>query len=166
MSKKLEDSERALVITFDSSAALAEWFEAARGAGLFEPEVGVRPADAIDVQHGARDKGTLRRYCYPTKNPVPLWVVHPTGTQTVNGQTVPWDQAGDEYVAWKCEDDVDDVPIVESFPAVGSIGASFLVGMAFAFGWTPCLGPILAAILTFAAQSGSVAAGGVLRHLR
>jgi cytochrome c-type biogenesis protein len=46
--------------------------------------------------------------------------------------------------------------------AVGSIGASFLVGMAFAFGWTPCLGPILAAILTFAAQSGSVAAGGVL----
>jgi cytochrome c-type biogenesis protein len=46
--------------------------------------------------------------------------------------------------------------------AAGSLGASFLVGMAFAFGWTPCLGPILAAILTFAAQSGSVAAGGVL----
>jgi cytochrome c-type biogenesis protein len=44
----------------------------------------------------------------------------------------------------------------------GSIGASFLVGMAFAFGWTPCLGPILAAILTFAAQSGSMLAGGVL----
>ncbi len=44
----------------------------------------------------------------------------------------------------------------------GSIGASFLIGMAFAFGWTPCLGPILAAILTFAAQSGSIAAGGVL----
>jgi cytochrome c-type biogenesis protein len=44
----------------------------------------------------------------------------------------------------------------------GSIGASFLIGMAFAFGWTPCLGPILAAILTFAAQSGSTAAGGIL----
>jgi cytochrome c-type biogenesis protein len=44
----------------------------------------------------------------------------------------------------------------------GSTGASFLIGMAFAFGWTPCLGPILAAILTFAAQSGSIAAGGVL----
>lgn len=44
----------------------------------------------------------------------------------------------------------------------GSIGASFLIGMAFAFGWTPCLGPILAAILTFAAQSGSVLGGAVL----
>lgn len=44
----------------------------------------------------------------------------------------------------------------------GSIGASFLVGMAFAFGWTPCLGPILAAILTFAAQSGTPASGAVL----
>lgn len=44
----------------------------------------------------------------------------------------------------------------------GSVGASFLIGMAFAFGWTPCLGPILAAILTFAAQSGSVAGGAVL----
>lgn len=44
----------------------------------------------------------------------------------------------------------------------GSVGASFLIGMAFAFGWTPCLGPILAAILTFAAQSGSALGGGVL----
>lgn len=44
----------------------------------------------------------------------------------------------------------------------GSIGASFVIGMAFAFGWTPCLGPILAAILTFAAQSGSVVSGAVL----
>lgn len=44
----------------------------------------------------------------------------------------------------------------------GSVGASYLVGMAFAFGWTPCLGPILAAILTFAAQSGSAMGGAVL----
>ena len=44
----------------------------------------------------------------------------------------------------------------------GSVGASFLIGMAFAFGWTPCLGPILAAILTFAAQSGSALGGAVL----
>ncbi len=44
----------------------------------------------------------------------------------------------------------------------GSVGASFVIGMAFAFGWTPCLGPILAAILTFAAQSGSALGGAVL----
>lgn len=44
----------------------------------------------------------------------------------------------------------------------GSHGASFLIGMAFAFGWTPCLGPILGAILSFAAQSDSVTGGAVL----
>ena len=44
----------------------------------------------------------------------------------------------------------------------GSIGASFLIGMAFAFGWTPCLGPILGAILSFAAQSESPTGGAVL----
>ena len=44
----------------------------------------------------------------------------------------------------------------------GSMGASFLIGMAFAFGWTPCLGPILGAILTFAAQSESPTGGAVL----
>jgi cytochrome c-type biogenesis protein len=32
------------------------------------------------------------------------------------------------------------------------LGGSFLVGFAFAFGWTPCIGPILAAILAIAAQ--------------
>ncbi len=35
----------------------------------------------------------------------------------------------------------------------GFIG-TFLVGIAFAAGWTPCTGPILAAILTLAAGSG------------
>lgn len=44
----------------------------------------------------------------------------------------------------------------------GSVGASFLIGMAFAFGWTPCLGPILGTILSFAAQSESVTGGAVL----
>lgn len=46
--------------------------------------------------------------------------------------------------------------------SAGSFGASYLLGMAFAFGWTPCLGPVLAAILTFAAQSTSITGGAVL----
>jgi len=33
--------------------------------------------------------------------------------------------------------------------------ASFGLGLAFAFGWTPCIGPILGAILTVAAMSGN-----------
>ncbi len=40
----------------------------------------------------------------------------------------------------------------------GFFGA-VLVGIAFAFGWTPCIGPILAAILAIAATQGSVAEG-------
>ncbi len=33
------------------------------------------------------------------------------------------------------------------------------MGLAFAFGWTPCIGPILAAILAVAASEGTVAKG-------
>lgn len=33
----------------------------------------------------------------------------------------------------------------------GSIIGAFIIGLAFAFGWTPCIGPILATILTVAA---------------
>ncbi len=36
---------------------------------------------------------------------------------------------------------------------------SFLVGMAFAFGWTPCIGPILAAILFMASTRETVVQG-------
>ncbi len=39
---------------------------------------------------------------------------------------------------------------------------AFLMGTAFAFGWTPCIGPILATILTAAAASGTAAWGAVL----
>ncbi len=39
---------------------------------------------------------------------------------------------------------------------------SFVVGFAFAFGWTPCIGPILAAILALAAEQDSVMKGVVL----
>ena len=40
--------------------------------------------------------------------------------------------------------------------------AAVVLGMAFAFGWTPCIGPILGAILTVSASSGSVGAGALL----
>src|SRR3954453_14733349 len=43
----------------------------------------------------------------------------------------------------------------------GPIGA-MLVGIAFAFGWTPCIGPILAGILTIAGSRNSVSEGIVL----
>ena len=36
---------------------------------------------------------------------------------------------------------------------------SFLVGTAFAFGWTPCIGPVLAAILVIASQQDTVYKG-------
>jgi cytochrome c-type biogenesis protein len=39
---------------------------------------------------------------------------------------------------------------------------SFVVGFAFAFGWTPCIGPILAGILALAAQEDRVAKGVLL----
>ena len=38
------------------------------------------------------------------------------------------------------------------------VGA-FVIGFAFAFGWTPCLGPILTAILTLAAEQDTLAKG-------
>jgi cytochrome c-type biogenesis protein len=37
--------------------------------------------------------------------------------------------------------------------------SGFLMGFAFAFGWTPCIGPILASVLTLAASEGTVARG-------
>ena len=43
----------------------------------------------------------------------------------------------------------------------GLLGA-MLVGVAFAFGWTPCIGPILGGILTIAGAQESVAQGVVM----
>lgn len=43
----------------------------------------------------------------------------------------------------------------------GFIG-TFVVGLAFAAGWTPCIGPILASILVVAASSGQVGEGVIL----
>lgn len=44
----------------------------------------------------------------------------------------------------------------------GSLLGAFLIGLAFAFGWTPCIGPILAGILTLAATQETVAKGMLL----
>jgi cytochrome c-type biogenesis protein len=41
-------------------------------------------------------------------------------------------------------------------------GAALVMGMAFAAGWTPCVGPILGSILALAASSGDVARGVLL----
>jgi cytochrome c-type biogenesis protein len=46
---------------------------------------------------------------------------------------------------------------VNAKPA-GFIGA-FLVGISFAFGWTPCIGPILTGILALAGAQETVAEG-------
>lgn len=49
---------------------------------------------------------------------------------------------------------------------VDTSGAShlgaFIIGLAFAFGWTPCIGPVLATVLTLAAQEGSLQSGVTL----
>jgi len=39
---------------------------------------------------------------------------------------------------------------------------AFLIGFAFAFGWTPCLGPILSVILGFASQEDTLVKGVLL----
>ena len=44
---------------------------------------------------------------------------------------------------------------------VGLWGA-YVMGLAFAFGWTPCIGPILAAILSVAAAEATVTKGALL----
>lgn len=40
--------------------------------------------------------------------------------------------------------------------------AAYLMGLAFAFGWTPCIGPVLGPILTLAGARDSVGEGAVL----
>ncbi|MDZ4179475.1 MAG: cytochrome c biogenesis protein CcdA [Coriobacteriia bacterium] len=40
--------------------------------------------------------------------------------------------------------------------------AALVMGMAFAFGWTPCVGPVLGAILALAGSSGNIGQGATL----
>ena len=47
----------------------------------------------------------------------------------------------------------------------GSAVGAYVLGLAFAFGWTPCIGPILGSILSLAAQEASVGRGIALMAL-
>jgi cytochrome c-type biogenesis protein len=51
---------------------------------------------------------------------------------------------------------------LHSVQGSSSLFGSFAVGFAFAFGWTPCIGPILTAVLAMAASEGTVMKGIVL----
>ncbi len=44
----------------------------------------------------------------------------------------------------------------------GGLGTSYVIGVAFAFGWTPCIGPILGTILALAAQEETILSGTTL----
>jgi cytochrome c-type biogenesis protein len=46
--------------------------------------------------------------------------------------------------------------------AASGPGGGFMLGLAFAIGWTPCIGPVLAAILAVAANQGSAVEGATL----
>ena len=46
--------------------------------------------------------------------------------------------------------------------AGGSALGAYVLGLAFAFGWTPCIGPQLGAILSLAASEASVSRGTIL----
>lgn len=47
-------------------------------------------------------------------------------------------------------------------PTTVNPGTSFLLGASFGFGWTPCIGPVLASILILAGSRDTIAAGGSL----
>lgn len=51
---------------------------------------------------------------------------------------------------------------VELGPGTGGALAPAVMGFAFGFGWTPCIGPVLGAILLVAAEQGSVGRGMLL----
>jgi cytochrome c-type biogenesis protein len=47
----------------------------------------------------------------------------------------------------------------EAAAGTGTALGAYVFGLAFAFGWTPCIGPVLGAILSLAAQTGSTGRG-------
>ncbi|MDE0924787.1 cytochrome c biogenesis CcdA family protein [Aurantimonas coralicida] len=51
---------------------------------------------------------------------------------------------------------------VHASPSSGGPWAAYLLGLAFAFGWTPCIGPVLGAILTLSAANATAGSGTAL----
>ncbi|MBL4767157.1 MAG: sulfite exporter TauE/SafE family protein [Rhodobacteraceae bacterium] len=51
---------------------------------------------------------------------------------------------------------------IESKVEASTIGGAYLMGLAFGFGWTPCVGPALASILMIASGMGDVWRGALL----
>ena len=51
---------------------------------------------------------------------------------------------------------------VQSTANPTTLGGAYLMGLAFGFGWTPCVGPALAAILMVASGMGDLWRGGLL----
>ena len=47
-------------------------------------------------------------------------------------------------------------------PGQQGLGGSALMGVVFSAGWTPCIGPVYGAVLTMAANGGSIAQAGAL----
>ncbi|RJG14227.1 cytochrome c biogenesis protein CcdA [Pseudomonas cavernicola] len=54
-----------------------------------------------------------------------------------------------------------DVRFVHRLKSTGGPLTAYVLGMAFAFGWTPCIGPILGSILTVSASSGATGVNGI-----
>jgi len=52
--------------------------------------------------------------------------------------------------------------LIPQLPAVTGVARPYVVGIAFGAGWSPCVGPLLAAALTIAARSGGVGRGTIL----
>ncbi|CAN98700.1 hypothetical protein predicted by Glimmer/Critica [Sorangium cellulosum So ce56] len=54
-------------------------------------------------------------------------------------------------------------PLLSRLPAAGGFWGGMLFGIAFAAGWTPCVGPVLGAALTYAASAGASPLTGAIQ---
>jgi cytochrome c-type biogenesis protein len=52
--------------------------------------------------------------------------------------------------------------LIPTLPKVTGVARPYVVGVAFGAGWSPCVGPLLAAALTIAARTGEVGRGTIL----